>query len=70
LARLRDLAAAQGQSIAEVIRQSVDRYLHSERPIDRQELKRRALAVIGKFRSRNADVSENHDRYLAEAYRR
>jgi len=69
LTRLRDLAAAQGRSMADVIRESVDRYVRSERPIDREELKQRALAAIGKFRSDKRDVSENHDRYLAQAYR-
>ncbi|HUP48047.1 MAG TPA: ribbon-helix-helix protein, CopG family [Thermoanaerobaculia bacterium] len=70
LARLRDLAAAHGRSMADVIRESVDRYVRSERPVDREELQRRALAAIGKFRSNRSDVSENHDRYLAEAYRK
>jgi Arc/MetJ-type ribon-helix-helix transcriptional regulator len=70
LARLRELAAAQGRSMADVVRDSVDRYLRGERPIDREERKRRALSAVGRFRSDQADVSEHHDRYLAGAYRK
>jgi len=37
-------------------------------PIDRAERVRRALAVIGKYRSGLPDVAEDHDRYLAEDF--
>ncbi|HEV8659441.1 MAG TPA: ribbon-helix-helix protein, CopG family [Thermoanaerobaculia bacterium] len=70
LSRLRDLAAAQGRSMADVIRDSVDRFVRSARSVDRDELKKRALDAVGKFRSDKSDVSEHHDRYLAEAYRK
>jgi hypothetical protein len=33
-----------------------------------QELRRRAAAVAGRFRSGLADLSSNHDKYLEEAY--
>jgi hypothetical protein len=36
--------------------------------IDREELKRRALAVSGRFRSGLKDLSTEHDRYLEEAF--
>lgn len=70
LARLREIAAAQGRSMADVIRDSVERYVRGERPIDREERKQRAISAIGKFRSDQADVSEHHDRYLGDAYRK
>lgn len=70
LERLRDLADADGRSMADVIRESVDRYVRSERPLHREELKQRALAAIGRFRSNKGDISANHDRYLAEAFRK
>jgi hypothetical protein len=39
-----------------------------EDPKDREELKRRALAVSGRFRSGLKDLSSEHDRYLEEAF--
>ncbi|HUW08408.1 MAG TPA: hypothetical protein VM537_01705, partial [Anaerolineae bacterium] len=35
---------------------------------DDAEMRRRAIAAGGRFRSGVTDVSSNHDRYLAEAY--
>ncbi len=70
LERLRDLADAHGRSMADVIRESVDRYVRSERPLHREEFKQRALAAVGKFRSNRRDISANHDRYLAAAFRK
>jgi hypothetical protein len=32
------------------------------------EKKKAALAAIGRFSSGHGDISENHDRYLAEVY--
>jgi hypothetical protein len=37
---------------------------------DREEVKRRALAAIGRFSSGPQDLSTEHDRYLDEAYRK
>ncbi len=68
LRKLRELAASEGRSMADLIRESVDRYVRSERPVDREELKRRALAVIGKYQSGLRDLGTNHDKYLAEIY--
>ena len=66
--RLKQLALEQGVSVAELIRQSIDRYVQADnRPSD-DELRARALAAAGRFDSGRADVSEEHDRYLAEAY--
>jgi hypothetical protein len=36
--------------------------------LGREELKRRALAVSGRFRSGLTDLSTDHDRYLEEAF--
>jgi len=35
---------------------------------DREDLKRRALAAIGRFRSDVTDLGVEHDRYLEEAF--
>jgi hypothetical protein len=65
---IRAIARAQGLSIAQVIRQAVDQMLRSGAASDREEKRRRALQIVGKFSSGNGDVSRNHDTYLAEAF--
>ena len=65
---LKELAAAKEQSMAELIRQSVDAFLRSRAHRSRQDRKRRALAAVGRFRSDVTDLSVNHDRYLSEAF--
>jgi len=66
---IRRIAAAQGTSMAEIIRRAVDGVITSGRAGDWNERQKRALAIVGKFRSGKRDTSRNHDRYLAEAYR-
>ena len=65
---LKRLARQQQRSVAELIRQSVDLYLanRGELPLDQQY--DRATAVVGKYRSGDADLVRKHDQYLAEAY--
>lgn len=65
--RLKERAAAEGMSMAELIRRSVDALLADTVAVSEEERRRRALAVIGRFRSGLSDLAENHDRYLAEA---
>jgi predicted DNA-binding protein len=66
--RLKRLAAQQGTSVAELIRQSVDQYIKSTGVVSMEERRRRAIAAAGKFRSSQSDLSINHDRYLAEDF--
>jgi hypothetical protein len=66
--RLKALAKERGVSMAELIRQSIDTLLESPGTTDREERKRRALSIVGMFRSDVPDLSTNHDEYLAEAY--
>jgi predicted transcriptional regulator len=66
--KLKELAIAYDVSMAELIRRSVDDFLSARRPINAEERKRRALAVIGRFRSGLNAVSVDHDRYLTEIY--
>jgi predicted DNA-binding protein len=65
---LKALAAREGKSVAELIRLSVDAMLATAGVIDEAEKRRRALAVVGRFRTGESDLAEAHDRYLAEAY--
>jgi hypothetical protein len=67
---LKELAARRGQSVAELIRQSVDQLVQSSGAVGRAERRRRAIAAAGRFRSGQSDVSEAHDRYLAEIFQR
>lgn len=68
---LKRIAAARGISMAEVIREAVDERIRTGIvPVSREERVKRALAVLGKFRSGLRDVSARHDDYLAEAYRK
>jgi hypothetical protein len=65
--RLREVAAAQGVSLASVIREAVDRYVQDGSGLERRWM--RALAVRG-YRdvTRAGDVAADHDRYLSEAF--
>ena len=65
--RLKGLAAERGVSMAALVREGVELVLAEP---DREELWRRALAVVGKYRDLEGatDVAENHDRYLEDAY--
>jgi len=68
LEALRHDSAATGRSVADLIRQGVDRYLAGRSELGREERVERAIAVAGKFSSGRSDVSANHDRHLAEAF--
>jgi len=67
---IKRITAAQGTSMAEVIRRAVDEVIISSPAGDWKERHRRALAIVGKFRSGKRDISRNHDRCLAEAHRK
>ena len=66
--RLKQTALDLGISVAELIRMSINSYLAPDKRLSDEELRQRAIAVAGRFDSGTTDVSEEHDRYLAEAY--
>ena len=67
--RLEEVASRQGRSVSELLRERVDAVLHEEEPaVSREELKRRAAAVAGRFRSGLPDLGIAHDRYLEEDF--
>ena len=68
-AALRERAAAEGRSMADLVREGVDSILHVAGRVDRAERRRRALDVIGRYRSAPRDLSRRHDDYLAKALR-
>jgi|WetSurMetagenome_2_1015567.scaffolds.fasta_scaffold10847_4 hypothetical protein len=57
-----------GLSVAELIRQSVDRFLEQVNGPAQSPSRLDALKVIGMFHSDATDVSIRHDDYLVEAY--
>lgn len=65
---LKGLAARLHVSLAELIRQSVNDLLATAGVVPYEERRRRALSIVGQFRSGKTDVSERHDEYLAEAH--
>jgi hypothetical protein len=67
-AAVKELAQREGRSVADVIRESVEAHLRARGGVDREALKRRALAVTGRFRSETTDLAQAHDRYAAEAF--
>jgi hypothetical protein len=64
---LREMAAREKVSVAELIRRAVNSLLQSE-TISMEERRRRAIAAVGRFHSGISDLAERHDEYLAEAY--
>lgn len=65
---LRELAAQEGASMAELVRQAVDEMIRQRGEISHEERKRRALAAVGRFRSGLGDLAREHDHYLGEAF--
>ena len=65
---LKEIAHRENASIAELTRQAIDQWLQTTDTLPLPERRRRALAVVGRFRSDQTDVSEQHDEYLAGIY--
>ena len=67
---LQEKAAEYNVSMAEMVRRSVELLAQQEGKPSREELKRRALSIVGKYKDLYGatDVSINHDKYLAEIY--
>jgi len=66
---LKEVAARKGVSMSEIVRQAVDNTIRSEKVISYEEKCSKALKIMGKTRSGKTDISVNHDKYLAEAYK-
>lgn len=67
--RLKEVAATRGVSMADLVRRAVDSLLEHETGPSRDVLVERAVAAASLHRSRDRDVAERHDEYLAEAFR-
>ncbi|HAU30839.1 MAG TPA: CopG family transcriptional regulator [Desulfotomaculum sp.] len=65
---LKARAAAEGVSLAELIRRCIDQTLASSIDPEPAERIRRAAAIAGRFNSGTRDLAINHDKYLAETF--
>lgn len=66
-ARLRRLAERSRRSMADLIRESLDRLLTEEPMETRTHRMQQAARVFGKFRSGTGDLSRRHDQQFADA---
>jgi len=65
---LRREAGQRHVSMSAVVREAVDdRLSHGHLTPSRDELLRRSLAAMGRFRSGTGDVSARHDEYFADS---
>lgn len=62
-------AAAEGRSMADVIRSCVDAALPAQAAADPAERMRRALAAVGSLRGGPTDLAAKHDAALADSHR-
>lgn len=65
---LRRISEHDHLSIAEIIRRSLDETLAHSLVVPRDEIRRRAESIVGRFASGQSDVSAEHDKYLDEAF--
>lgn len=65
---LKKVALSGKGSVSELIRRAVDELVKSKSRTDAEEMKKRALAVVGKYHSGKKEISRKHDAYLAGAF--
>jgi CRISPR/Cas system-associated protein Csm6 len=65
---LKKIASERATSIAQLVRQAVDKLIRSGAYVDMEEQRVRAIAAAGRFHSGVSDLSESHDKYLVEAF--
>jgi hypothetical protein len=63
---LKSISAAEGISMAELIRRGIEQYLSSRKLSDKQSRTQRAIEAAGRFRSGVKNFSAKHDQYFAE----
>jgi hypothetical protein len=67
---IKKMAISRQASVSELIRRAVDDLIKSNTRADTEEIKKRALDIVGKYHSGKKDISKKHDVYLAEAFRK
>ena len=66
--KIKKIAVSRGVPMAEVIRDAVEGAIRSGAGTVSEERRKRALEIVGKFRSGKRDGSKKHDAYLTEAW--
>lgn len=66
--KLRKLGAAEGRSMADLVREGVGLLLDGRGHPARRERKARALACVGRYRSGLPDLGTAHDEHLEDAF--
>jgi len=64
---LKEIAAEEGRSMADVIRESVEMYAAAKGVRNREQERQAALAVAGRFRSGAKDLGSRHDDHFTES---
>ncbi len=54
--------------MADLVRDSVDTLLRARGTVDREAVKARSIAALGRFKSTTSDLGSNHDDHLADAF--
>jgi len=67
---IKKIAKSRHLSVAELIRQAVNGVIKSGAGISVEERRKRAVHIAGRFRSGKHDISEKHDKYLSEAFKK
>ncbi|MDY0028002.1 MAG: hypothetical protein RBR58_03235 [Candidatus Humimicrobiaceae bacterium] len=67
---LKDLSEKKNTSIAGVIRECINYYSAGSCLKGIEEKYQRAIESIGKFKSGEKDISADHDKYLAEDFKK
>ena len=65
---LKALAASEGRSMADLIRDGVDAILRARGTVDREAVKGRSIAALGRFNSGTRSLGSRHDDHLADAF--
>jgi metal-responsive CopG/Arc/MetJ family transcriptional regulator len=67
--KVKRIATHRGVSMAEVIRDAIEGAIRGNASTVPEERRKRALGIVGKFRSGKGNVSKEHDSYLTEAFK-
>ena len=65
---LKALATAEGRSMADLIREGVDAILRARGTVDREAMKARSFAAVGRFKSSSGSLGSKHDDHLTDAF--
>lgn len=67
--QLKQLALKRRRSLANLVREGVEKVINEAGEPNLDEARRNALSVVGKYHSGKKDVSTQHDQYLNESYK-